>query len=177
MYDKLNWEFFLNMKYMKHIIFLLGLFCVVNVEAQQAIPLSGGAVSAQGGSFSYSVGQMVMMSDVEPAVTVNVVTASIIEGVQQPYTIDQIAIADVVPLAAELKIYPNPTTRQITIETVDSDLRLDFSLYSASGQLLQTGRFESLQVLDLGRFAAGTYLLSVQDENHSQNNYRIIKVD
>lgn len=152
-------------------------FVSVGAYAQQTIPISGGSVSGSSGTLSYSLGQMVMMSDVEPAVTVNVVTASIIEGVQQPYTIDQIAIPKVSPLQTEVVIFPNPTTKMVTVRIEDQNPNYQFFLYSNNGQQLMSGTLEQEKALDMGRYPAGSYFLTIQDENHSQNNYRIIKVD
>ena len=167
-----------NLFFMKiKLLAFLFAFVSVGAYAQQTIPISGGSVSGSSGTLSYSLGQMVMMSDVEPAVTVNVVTASIIEGVQQPYTIDQIAIPKVSPLQTEVVIFPNPTTKMVTVRIEDQNPNYQFFLYSNNGQQLMSGTLEQEKVLDMGRYPAGSYFLTIQDENHSQNNYRIIKVD
>lgn len=161
----------------KTIILMLTLCCLgLALQAQQTVPVSGGSAANGTGSFSFSLGQFVMQSDFEPAVSVHTVTASVIEGVQQPYAIDQLDIEGVTPLAAEIRVYPNPTAENVTIVVSDADLQLQYTLYGMNGVQLQQGVLQQESELHLSPYATGSYMLLLEDQQHHQNVYRIVKI-
>ncbi|MCQ2298218.1 MAG: T9SS type A sorting domain-containing protein [Bacteroidales bacterium] len=162
---------------MRRILLIMFLF-VVGQEAigQQVVPVSGGSVSNGSGFFSFSLGQVVSKSDFEPAVSVNSVTASVIEGVQQPYTIEQLSIEGVSALNVEISLYPNPTTQRVKVSSSDSETQLTFRLYGVSGQLMQEGTMMGEMVLDTEDYPTGCYMLFLESGNRQSNVYRIVKI-
>ena len=69
----------LNMKHLSYILTVVCLFGLAQIfQAQNIIPASGGNATGSGGTVSYTVGQIVYVTD-----TGN--TGSVIQGVQQPY--------------------------------------------------------------------------------------------
>ena len=145
--------------------------------AQETVPVSGGSVTGTDGSFSFTLGQVFAQSDLEPAVSANIVTASVIEGVQQPFTIDQLSIAETKALNEKVTLYPNPTKRTVIVEMENGEKEVQYRLFGMEGRLLQSGSMRERVSLDLSDYPTGTYLLYLEGENNNKNVYRIIKVN
>jgi len=77
----------------------------------------------------------------------------------------------------EMKIYPNPTTENITLEIANME-KLEhgiFKLYSLTGQLLQEQQVHSATShISLANLPKGTYMLKVHI-NHKTEDWKIIK--
>ena len=92
---------------------MLGL--VAGLQAQVATVPMGGHVTGSGGEMTISLGQCATRTVYDTAVTVNVRTASLTEGVLQPYlTFELNRIDGVEPLSCNVNLYPNPTTESWT---------------------------------------------------------------
>ena len=65
-------------------------------------------------------------------------------------------------MAAQVAIYPNPTTNFVTIQSLDLPI-LQAKLYTAAGHLVQQQSFPNQ--LDVSNYANGLYLLELQTEN------------
>ena len=95
------------MKYKKlklSTVLLLGLG-LTGLQAQTAIPATGGNVSGTGGSVSYSVGQVVYTTNTGGA------NGSVAQGVQQPFEISVVTgIDEANGITLQCSAYPNPTT-------------------------------------------------------------------
>lgn len=150
--------------------------CTLCAVAQQTIPVSGGSVTSAVGGFSFTLGQVFAMSDFEPAVSANIVTASVIEGVQQPFTIDQLSIEETTPLEGRVIIYPNPTKGHVIIELENGMDNVEYRLYGIEGRLFQRGVIQHRISLELSDYPSGTYLLYLGNVQQ-KNIYRIIKVN
>lgn len=144
---------------------------------QVAVPVSGGYASGDDGSVSYSLGQVFSMSDFEPAVTVNIVTASVNEGVQQPYIVDRLALDGVRPLSEDVTVYPNPAMNYLSISFYNQEGAFYYVLYGIDGRHLQRGSGIGYVQLDMSGYSSGTYMLSVEDERGNKNVYKIVKVN
>ena len=85
------------------IVLFLGLG-LTGLQAQEAIPASGGEASGTGGTTSYSIGQVVY--------TINTGTnGSVAEGLQQPYEISMVTgIEQAKEINLLFSAYPNPAT-------------------------------------------------------------------
>lgn len=149
----------------------------VAAHGQQTVPVSGGTTTGEEGSISFTLGQIFCQSDFEPAVTVNIVTASVNEGVQQPYTVDQLAVSGVSSLKDKISIYPNPAKNSLTVEVDSRESGFHYALYGIDGRWLQEGTVQGRVQLDITRYASGTYLLQIDDGRNNKNLYRIIKVN
>ena len=113
-------------------IFLLGLG-LTSVQAQEAIPATGGEASGDGGSVSYSVGQVVYSTNTGA-------NGSVAQGVQQPYEISVVAgIEQATGIMLELSVYPNPASDFLTVkaENYDTD-NISYQLFDINGKLLES---------------------------------------
>ncbi|MCL2436264.1 MAG: T9SS type A sorting domain-containing protein [Lentimicrobiaceae bacterium] len=77
----------------------------------------------------------------------------------------------------EMKIYPNPTTENITLEIAGwKDLQTGiFKLYSLTGQLLQEQPVHAVTTtISLAGLSQGAYILKVHINNHTED-WKVIK--
>ncbi|MBP5677078.1 MAG: T9SS type A sorting domain-containing protein [Bacteroidales bacterium] len=164
---------------MKRILLIIGAIIVpLCAAAQVAVVPLGGTMAGNGGEMTVSLGQCATQSVYDTALTVSARTASLTEGVIQPYLIVELAsIDDVEPLSCNIKLYPNPTTQNLTIEADDYTTRLNYTLYSSTGMTIMKGRFEKQTVLDVSDLLSGQYILRVEDTNRKQSNvYKVVKI-
>ena len=96
------------------IILLFGLG-LTGLQAQESVNTTGGNASGNGGSVSYSVGQVVYQCH-------NGTNSSVSEGVQQPYEISVFTgLEEAKSIALQCSAYPNPTTDYLTLSVADFD--------------------------------------------------------
>ena len=147
----------------------------LSMKAQETFATTGGDATGTSSSISYTVGQMAIMTDYERVTAVENASANVREGVQQTYSVEELKIEGAEPFSFDIKVYPNPTTDNITVKLEQSVAGISYELYGANGQLLQKESIGSdEQTIDMGDCAAGAYLLRVVGETATQS-YRIIK--
>jgi len=160
----------------KNIIFkisLLLLFAIglANLHAQTASISAGGNASGNGGSVSYSVGQ------IDYAVNTNS-SGAVSQGVQQIFAISVVTgIEETRAISLSCSVYPNPTTEllSLSIEITDSS-DLFYQLYDISGRLLETEKIGCvLTTIDMRHLSSATYFLKVTDNNKEIKIFKIIK--
>jgi len=152
------------------IVSLFG-FSVFPLQAQQAISASGGDAKGNGGSVSYTVGQVFYR-------TLQGTDGSAALGVQQPYEISIVtAIENSEDINLEYKVYPNPTGGLInlTIKPFDHK-KMKYQLYDQNGILLLDKKIESENTeISLIRFYSSTYFLRIIENNIEVKVFKIIK--
>ena len=147
----------------------------LSMKAQETFATTGGDATGTSSSISYTVGQMAIMTDYERVTAVENASANVREGVQQTYSVEELKIEGAEPFSFDIKVYPNPTTDNLTVRLEQSVAGMRYELYGANGQLLQKESIGSdEQTIDMGDCAAGAYLLRVVGETATQS-YRIIK--
>jgi hypothetical protein len=136
------------------------------VHAQQEITASGADASGNGGSVSYSIGQVAYIS--------TGINTLVSEGVQQAYRVPFIIIAGI---KLVLSIYPNPTTDLLYLEAHNTDhAGLRYLLYDLNGKLLESKKAGiNSTSISMGRFTTGTYILRVLQNNEQIKSFKIIK--
>lgn len=147
-------------------------------QAQVATVPMGGHVTTPQGEMTLSLGQCATQTLYDTAVTVNVRTASITEGVLQPYLAFELnRIDNVEPLSCLVKLHPNPTTESFTLETNETTSPLHYSLYSLSGLLLHEGTFLQQTSVNVSDLSSGHYMLRIENMEKNQSNvYKVIKI-
>ena len=139
--------------------------------SQESVNSVGGEATGTGGSFSYSVGQVVYTTKSSASGILN-------EGVQQTYTvIDSTGSADELSIDLEMKVFPNPTLDQIQLTIADfDDETLSYVLMDASSkELLRNSIVSQTTSIDFSNFESGVYILHVNDTAGRSTIFKIIK--
>jgi len=143
----------------------------VNKNLQFSINTSGGEISGEEGSVSYSIGQVNYLS-------YNKNESHTAEGVQQPLiiSIKQIEIIEQKETFT-MAAYPNPVTDYFMIETSTyTDRSLRYHLTDLNGNLITEGPIqETGTTVDVSRLAVAVYLLNITDNTQHIKTFRIIK--
>lgn len=164
---------------MRHKKFKLSLVLLLVLEltglkAQESINTTGGNASGNGGSVSYSVGQVVYT-------TTKNTNGMVARGVQQPFEILIITgIEEAKGINLSCSVYPNPTTDYLTLKIdASASIRiqnLSYQLFDMNGRLLRSGKLESHETqIAMINLVPETYLLQVFDQNKIVKSFKIIK--
>lgn len=155
---------------MKRYLLLLATFGVSTVHAQEALPASGGNASGQGGSASFTIGQVTYA-------TVGNEHGSIGQGVQFPYEIVITGGEDLNDIQLEMIVFPNPTISSINLKLENRDLKnISYQLTDFKGRLLnQANVKEEVTEIPMEEKSTGTYILIVSDKKKTLKTFKIIK--
>ncbi|MFT4695060.1 MAG: hypothetical protein ACI8RY_000214 [Urechidicola sp.] len=157
---------------MKHNKTIMSLFVVFfglgGLQAQEAVPASGGDATGAGGSSSYTVGQAVY--------TTNTGTnSSVAQGVQQPFEISITTGINIESINLDLSVYPNPTTDFLTLKTENSE-NISYQLFNLEGKLIEDKKVNtnntSIKMVELPKTI---YFLKVAKNNQIVKTFKIIK--
>ena len=142
---------------------------VVSIHAQNAVATAGGTAVGNTHIMSYSVGQIACSN----ATSAN---NRLTEGVQQPYTVENVSIPDIKTFDFEISAYPNPASHTLNLKRSQNDNTLQVELYSVGGQKLHSAIWQGdMLSLDLANLNAGIYCIRIFDQNGKQKVYRITK--
>lgn len=150
---------------------------VGSIKAQSGITSFGGDVRNSSGSLSYTLGQPADRSYCDTAVTISIRTATLTEGVQQPYlTVEQLSVPGVESLDLAISVYPNPNAGEFHIKSSDEDVALRYELYNAAGQQIRKGTFVGIERVDIHNCPAGGYMLKVESDSMPGSRvFRVVK--
>ena len=161
---------------MKRIFTILILSCLLvpSLFAQSAIVPVGGDAQGNGGSVSYTVGQMAVESTANSNGSI-----SVAEGVQQPYEIMTVGVDDYPQIALNAVVYPNPTENIAQLQLNGFDIPaggLRATLYDGNGKQLQSVTVTNdLSAFQIGQYATGTYYLEVRDGKRVLKTFKIVR--
>jgi hypothetical protein len=145
------------------IVFLFLTVGLLSVQAQNAIPASGGNATGSGGSVSYSVGQVVYTTNTGS-------NGSVLQGVQQPFEISVVTgIENPMKINLSCTAYPNPTTTRLTlkVENIVNE-KLSYQLFDINGKLLENKKVEGSEtIIFMEHQPAATYFLKVIQTNQA----------
>ena len=155
---------------MKKIITLIIFGCsIISIQAQQTTVSAGGDASGIGGTFSYSIGQVVY--------TYNYGTDVIVaQGVQQPFEISILGL-DNYHINLVMQTYPNPTKDYLVLNVHALDLsNMIFQLYDVNGRLIETRTmFSPIETICMMNLPSSVYVLKVINNNKEVKSFKIIK--
>ncbi len=159
----------------RHAFFIIPLFLLAGfASAQSAIVPVGGDAQSNGGSVSYTVGQIAVQTASNSNGSV-----SVAEGVQQPYEIMTVGVDDYPQIALNAVVYPNPTENLAQLQLNGFEIPaggLRATLYDGTGKRLQTLPVtDDLTPFQIGQYATGTYYLEVRDEKRILKTFKIIR--
>ena len=151
-------------------VLFLGL-CLQGLRAQEATPATGGNATGNGGSASYSVGQVVYTSN-------TATTGSVTQGVQQPFEIFIItSLEEAKDISLKYSVYPNPSVDYLTLN-MDGDVKTNCSaaLYDINGKLLETKNIEGSETkIGMANLVPALYFLKVTQGDKEMKTFKIIK--
>jgi hypothetical protein len=164
-----------------HVILLL-IIGVTGLNAQEAISAAGGDATGSGGSVSYSVGQLINITNTGT-------NGSVTQGVQQPYEISVIsAMEEATGISLNCIAFPNPVSNYIRLKVAasasfdnaqDKSLNihsLNYQLYDMHGKLLDTQKITAIETtITMQNLAPSTYFLKVTDGDKEVKIFKIIK--
>ena len=164
------------MKHPNLIICIVLLFNIglTGLQAQKAIPAAGGEASGNGGSVSYSVGQVIYTAIAASAGTVT-------QGVQQPYEILEVTGIDNAKfINLQVIAYPNPTTDFLTLQVDESywDLGhpMKYHLFDMNGKLLDSELLESKETnIKMDDLGPAVYFLKIVLQEEEIKIFKIMK--
>ena len=146
-------------------------FGVAGANAQEAISAAGGEAKGNGGTVSYTLGQLLYHTQSSNA-------GSMAEGVQQPYEILELpGVGTLEEDNLHSILFPNPVTDhvQLQIENLELD-GLTYHLFDLEGRLLEkqeiTGTLTSIPMSSLG---ASNYILRITRSGVELKAFKIIK--
>ena len=132
----------------------------LTAQAQQATVTAGGTASGNGGTVSYSIGQVVYT-------TATGTTGSVSQGVQQAYEITAVTgIEEAKEISLEVSAYPNPTTDNLTLtigaSTSFNDQPMSYKLYDMNGKVIETQKIINDQtIIVMSNLLPANYFLTV----------------
>jgi len=150
---------------------LLPFFGLKALNAQESILTTGGNASSEGGSVSYSVGQVFYLTHQGD-------NGSVAQGVQQPYEISVVSgIEESYGITLQVSAFPNPTSDYLVLRVENYNREnLSYQLFDLSGKLLERGRVgEDLTTINMLNRTPALYLLRVLDSNKEIKTFKIIK--
>lgn len=143
-------------------------------SAQSAIVPAGGDAQSNGGSVSYTVGQIA----VQTATNSNG-SFSVAEGVQQPYEIMTVGVDDYPQIVLSAVVYPNPTENLAQLQLNGFEIPADglrAILYDGNGKQLQSVTVtDDLTPFQIGQYATGTYYLELRDGQRVLKTFKVIR--
>jgi hypothetical protein len=161
----------MKQKKVKLIALLLLGVGLTGLKAQETVPVSGGNASGTGGTASYTVGQIVNMTNTGT-------TGTSAQGVQQPYEISVITgIDDALEIMLEMVVYPNPATDFLKLKLGDYEImNLRYQLYDINGSILLNARIEGQETdISMQSLKPATYFLKVIQGSKEIKTFKIIK--
>jgi len=141
------------------------------LKAQRAMPSTGGTISGNGGSMSFSAGQVV-------AAIKKGANCSVAEGVLQPFEISLVnGLEEAQGINLFVSAYPNPTTGVLILKVQNMELAtLNFQLYDMDGKLLNKTKISTAETnITMNSLSTGTYFLKLTRGNKEIKTFKIRK--
>jgi len=162
----------MNMKIKTLSLVILLFLGLSNLQAQEAIPASGGEAGGSGGSVSYTVGQVIYTT--KTGTNGNSVT----EGVQQPYEISVVTgLTEAKDINLSVSTYPNPTNSYLTVIVENYETtNLQYMIFDINGKLLRKIKCAGNQTsINIQNYPAANYFVKVLDSEKEIKTFKIIK--
>ena len=154
------------------LLFGIGL---AGLQAQTAIPATGGVADGSGGSASYTVGQVIYTTATGTDGTVS-------QGVQQPFEISVVSGVEQNGIDLQCVVYPNPVTDYLILNIDDNIFKtgvlttLQYQLFNIKGEMITTGEVTTTKTkIITSNLTSGNYLLRIINEKRAIKTFKIIK--
>jgi len=143
---------------------------LTGVWAQEATLAAGADAFGNGGSVSYSVGQIAYTTQTGSA-------GSVMQGVQQAYEIFTVTGIENTNINLGLFANPNPTADNLTLTIKDIEISdLTFQVFDVNGKFLQEGKIaENQTIIDFSGYSPSIYFLKIMQKNLEIKSFKVIK--
>ncbi len=153
-------------------VFVVFSMITISLLAQSAVVPAGGSAMGNGGTVTYTVGQIADQR-VEGG------GKFIIEGVQQPYEIQVVGINSYPDITLEAVVYPNPTFNKVMLSIRKFDIPsygLTAQLFDFNGKLVKTFTITDPDTeIDFSDYAASSYQLRLLDQKTHIKTFKVVK--
>ena len=138
--------------------------------SQKDFVTSGGDGKSDQGSFSYSIGQILVMQMDTPGSSWSQ-PISLNHGVQQVF-VSACEINQNITILAT----PNPTTGLVNVDIPNwNDVQLNISVFDVLGKYILNKTINQRKTqLDLSRLSSGMYILTISDTCGGSNSFKLI---
>jgi hypothetical protein len=156
------------------LVLLTCTFFLFTASAQESVNAAGGNASGNGGSVSYSIGQVFYQAHEGEGGTVT-------EGVQQPYEIFVItSVEDAPDIRLSVSAFPNPVSDRLIMlvdEMIDFSLAgYYFRLFDISGREFQSNRITGRQTeIDMSGLDPAVYFIRILDTHRELKVFKVVK--
>lgn len=160
----------MKLKIITAFMFSLGL--IAGLNAQETISSTGGEASGEGGSISYTIGQLVYST------LTGTNNNSIAQGVQQAFEISVVSgIAEAEEINLEVLAYPNPATDFVTLKINDVDeVQYMAFMYNINGRLIKNIEITDYETqIAMHDLVPSIYFLKVIKNEKEVKVFKIIK--
>jgi len=145
---------------------------LTGLQAQESVNATGGNALGNGGTASYSVGQMIY--------TTNTGTGgnTVAQGVQQPFEISVVTgIEEAQGINLDVSAYPNPTSDYLTVKVENYETaNLQYTVFDINGKLLQTIKATGGETqIQTSQLVPAHYFVKVLDNQKEIKVFKIIK--
>ena len=157
---------------MKPILTILSLFfCfIATISAQSDIVPVGGTATGNGGTVTYTVGQIAVHSYSDGTFTIS-------EGVQQAYEIQTIGIDNYPGITLNAMVYPNPTVGNVQLTINNEQLEGAVKVFDTNGKFLFSKKIEGeTTVIPMADLAMGTYFVNVLNGTQVLKSFKVVKM-
>ena len=152
------------------ILFILITFPIKS-HSQDLVVSSGKDISGNGGTVSYSVGQVAFN-------TYSGINGSVAQGVQQAYEIFVLTgTDDIRGISLNFIAYPNPTTDFLNLKIENfTNEKLVCQLFDMNGRLLINRNIDNAETtIPMQEYATATYYLKIFKDQKNVKTFKIIK--
>jgi len=154
---------------MRNTLLLLSIILSFSLYAQISVNSAGAEATGQGGSLSYSVGQVVYSASSSSA-------GSASAGVQQAYEVSVATQISATNLNIDASVYPNPTTDFLILNVPEIEENYTYQVTDINGKQLNTGLINNTQTnLDFSSYVIGTYFIKLVQANSNIKTFQVIK--
>ena len=142
----------------------------IDAFAQSDIVPMGGTATGNGGTVTYTIGQIAVQSYGEGS-------TSISEGVQQPYEIQTIGIDNYPGITLNAMVYPNPTLGNVQLTMNNVQLEVEVRVFDLNGKFLFSKKIEGeTTVIPMVELATGTYFVNVLNGTQVLKSFKVVKM-
>ena len=140
------------------------------IFSQTAIASSGGTARGNGGTSSYTIGQLFYTSN-------NQNNGSSAEGVQQAFEILVLSSSDLFSEKLTLLTYPNPTSNNLLLKLSETPQdKLEYTVFDIQGKQILRGIITSKETKIKTQYISnGVYFLKVTQNKQLLQSIKIIK--